>query len=101
MRMVVVLPAPLRPTRPMRSPGWMRSAEPSVDSSVRAPARTSRSVAVITLLTYPSVYSSSLLLVTSSRLLELALVGEDRGSFLGARSDRLLEVGGEQTHVEL
>ena len=47
--MVVVLPAPLRPTNPMRSPGCTRSAWPSVDNSVRAPARTSRSVAVITL----------------------------------------------------
>ena len=48
MRMVVVLPAPLRPTSPIRSPGCTRSAAPSVESSVRAPARTSRSVAVIT-----------------------------------------------------
>ena len=48
--MVVVLPAPLRPTRPIRSPGCTRRAAPSVSSSVRAPARTSRSVAVITIL---------------------------------------------------
>src|SRR3954468_18060576 len=83
MRMVVVLPAPLRPTSPMRSPGWTRSAAPSVDSSVRAPARTSRSVAVITL------------------QLPLLVVGEDRRPFFGARCDGFFEVGGEQTHEEL
>src|SRR5215212_8956637 len=85
MRMVVVLPAPLRPTRPMRSPGCTRSAAPSVDSSVRAPARTSRSVAVIT----PLV------------LLCLLVVGEDRRPLLGARRDRFFEVAGEQTDEEL
>ena len=44
-RRVVVLPAPLRPTRPMRSPGWTRRVAP--DSRMREPARSSRSVAVI------------------------------------------------------
>src|SRR3954469_17489386 len=41
----VVLPAPLRPTRPMRSPGWTRNVT-SV-SRARAPARSSRPVTVI------------------------------------------------------
>src|SRR3982074_1253771 len=86
MRMVVVLPAPLRPTSPMRSPGWTRSAAPSVESSVRAPARTSRSVAVIRLHSYWS---------------SLLVVCEDRGPRLGARGDRFFEVGGEQAHEEL
>ena len=49
MRMVVVLPAPLRPTSPMRSPGWIRRWLPGAVTRVRTPARTSRSVAVITL----------------------------------------------------
>src|SRR5215208_3628721 len=84
MRMVVVLPAPLRPTSPIRSPGCTRNAAPSVDSSVRAPARTSRSVAVITLL-----------------LLCLLVVGEDRRPLLDARRDRFFEVAGEQTDEEL
>src|SRR5690349_5278911 len=41
----VVLPAPLRPTRPIRSPGWTRKVTPV--SRARAPARSSRSVTVI------------------------------------------------------
>src|SRR4051812_17372903 len=82
-RMVVVLPAPLRPTSPMRSPGCTRSAAPSVDSSVRAPARTSRSVAVITL------------------PLPLLVVCENRRPLLGARRDCFFEVAGEQTDEEL
>src|SRR5690625_4175477 len=85
MRSVVVLPAPLRPTRPMRSPGCTRSAGPMADSSVRAPARTSRSVAVIT-----RGYSP-----------ELFVVGKGRWALLGARSDGFLEVAGQQAHVEL
>src|SRR4051812_17098533 len=85
MRMVVVLPAPLRPTSPIRSPGWTRNAAPSVDSSVRAPARTSRSVAVITPLL----------------LLCLLVVGEDRRALLRACRDRFFEVAGEQTHEQL
>ena len=44
-RIVVVLPAPLRPTRPIRSPGCTRSV--ASDSRMRDPARSSRSVAVI------------------------------------------------------
>ena len=80
--MVVVLPAPLRPTRPMRSPGWTRRAGPSASSSVRAPARTSRSVAVITRRTS-------------------LIVGKDRGAPLGTRGDRFFEVSGEQAHIEL
>src|SRR6478735_3426574 len=83
MRMVVVLPAPFRPTSPMRSPGSTRSAGPSADSSVRAPARTSRSVAVITLLS-----SSLSLLVGARRLLAPALVGARRllaPALVGAR----------------
>src|SRR3954453_10684816 len=83
IRMVVVLPAPLRPTSPMRSPGCTRSAAPSVDSSVRAPARTSRSVAVITL------------------PLPLLVVCENRRPLLGARRDCFFEVAGEQTDEEL
>ena len=89
--MVVVLPAPLRPTRPMRSPGCTRSAGPSADSSVRAPARTSRSVAVITLT----------LLIVDVLTVGYFVVGEDRGPLLRARGDRFFEVGGEQAHVEL
>src|SRR3954466_15272655 len=45
VRRVVVLPAPLRPTRPIRSPGCTRRVVGS--SRMRAPARSSRSVAVI------------------------------------------------------
>ena len=78
--MVVVLPAPLRPTSPMRSPGCTRSAAPSVDSSVRAPARTSRSVAVITLL---------LPFVLMIGYLSSVKTG---GPLLGARRDRFFEV---------
>src|SRR5215475_5436216 len=92
MRMVVVLPAPLRPTRPMRSPDCTRNAAPSVESSVRAPAQTSRSVAVITLL-LPCVLPGS-----PGRLL---VVCEDRRSPLGTRRDRFFEVAGEQTDEEL
>src|SRR5579875_4119879 len=86
MRRVVVLPAPLRPTSPMRSPGCTRSAAPSAKSSVRAPARTSRSDAVIT---------------GSPPLGRLLVVGEHRWALLGARGDRLLEIGGEQTNEKL
>src|SRR5215211_3498763 len=85
MRIVVVLPAPLRPTSPMRSPGCTRSAGPGADSSVRAPARTSRSVAVIT----------RVLLGLGGR----AVVGEDGRAVLRARRDGFLEVLGEQTHI--
>src|SRR2546423_10840165 len=42
---VVVFPAPLRPTRPIRSPGWTRRFVS--DSRIRAPARSSRPVAEI------------------------------------------------------
>ena len=42
----VVLPAPLRPTRPIRSPGCTRKV--TFCSRARAPARSSRSVTVIT-----------------------------------------------------
>ena len=42
---VVVLPAPLRPTRPIRSPGCTRRVVS--DSRMREPARSSRPVAVI------------------------------------------------------
>src|SRR5690349_6097023 len=85
IRMVVVLPAPLRPTSPIRSPGCTRSAAPSMDSSVRAPARTSRSVAVI----------------TGAAPAYLLVVGENRWPLLGARGDGFFEVAGEQTDEEL
>src|SRR3954464_1645747 len=42
---MVVLPAPLRPTRPIRSPGCTRRVAP--ESRMREPARSSRSLAVI------------------------------------------------------
>src|SRR5699024_3203981 len=45
---VVVFPAPFLPTRPIRSPGWTRSDDPSNWRRVRTPARTSRSSMVIT-----------------------------------------------------
>src|SRR5688572_18293928 len=83
--MVVVLPAPFRPTRPIRSPGCTRSAAPSAKSSVRAPARTSRSVAVITLRSPWFLF----------------IVGEDRGTLLRARCNRFFEIGGEQSDEEL
>src|SRR5271168_3644527 len=86
MRRVVVLPAPLRPTSPIRSPGWIRRSGPSGESKMRAPARTSRSVAVITiaLLSYP-----------------LFVVCERRRALLCARGNRFFEVSGEQTDVKL
>src|SRR5581483_8698203 len=65
----------------------MRSAGPSAKSNVRAPARTSRPVAVITV----ALLERCVLLV----------VGEDRRPFLGARGNRLFEVGGEQANEEL
>ena len=43
--MLVVLPAPLRPTSPIRSP--LPTRRVSGSSRMRAPARNSRSVAVI------------------------------------------------------
>src|ERR1700716_2629213 len=93
MRRVVVLPAPLRPTSPMRSPGCTRRSGPSGESRMRAPARTSRSVAAITfaLLGSGSVQGRTGLLV----------VGEDRRPLLSARRNRFFEVGGEQTHEKL
>src|SRR5690606_23519438 len=45
-RRVLVLPAPLRPTNPIRSPGCTRSVAP--DSRIRLPARSSNPVAEIT-----------------------------------------------------
>src|SRR5579875_3147364 len=87
MRKVVVLPAPLRPTSPMRSPGCTRNVGPSAESRMRAPARTSRSVAVITIC-----------LLTTGRL---QVVSEHRGPFFRPRGNRFLEVGGEQTNEQL
>src|SRR5215211_611181 len=107
MRMVVVLPAPLRPTSPMRSPGCTRSAGPSADSSVRAPARTSRSVAVITpLSSFPLLLVGTRrflarALVSARRFLARALVSELRGPLFRARSHRFFEVGGEEADEKL
>src|SRR5271167_2783636 len=85
MRNVVVLPAPLRPTSPMRSPGCTRRSGPSGESKMRAPARTSRSVAVITI----------------ALLCWLLVVREHRRALLCARGNRFFEVRGEQTDVKL
>src|SRR5208283_2047841 len=86
MRSVVVLPAPLRPTSPMRSPGCMRRSGPSGESRMRAPARTSRSVAVITF---------------ALLACELFVVGEHCRSAFCARGNRFFEVGGEQANEKL
>src|SRR5664280_2052840 len=57
-RVSVVLPAPLRPTKPIRSPGATRTDAELSNS--REPARSSRSVAVITSRVYePSGYDAA------------------------------------------
>src|SRR5271156_5320176 len=106
MRRVVVFPAPLRPTSPMRSPGCIRRAGPSAESNVRAPARTSRSVAVITVTLLSHLSGSfsghaGLHRRRTGSVAELLIVGEHRRPFLGARGNSLFEVGGEQTNEEL
>ena len=53
IRINVVFPAPLRPTRPIRSPSPRRIETP--DISRRAPARTSRSAVEITARAYRRV----------------------------------------------
>ena len=96
MRMVVVLPAPFRPTNPMRSPGCTRRSGPSGESRMRAPARTSRSVAVITiaLLAMPWLMSGSSWWPHRRRTSSV-------GAAFGACRNRFLEVGGEQTDEKL
>src|SRR5674536_203766 len=57
-RVSVVLPAPLRPTKPIRSPGATRTDAELSNS--REPARSSRSVAVITSRVYePGCYDAA------------------------------------------